>query len=251
VKAIHAGGHEIASHSWDHRRVHRHSRASFREDVRTSKDALEQLIGEPVRGFRAPTFSVMHQTGWAVDILADLELAYDSSIYPVRHDRYGVPAAPRGPFRVHGRERSILEIPPATLRLGWTNLPVGGGGYFRLLPLSLMRWSLRQVERGPRPAVAMLYFHPWEFDPDQERLPLPLVNRVRTYVGVQRSQRRLQTFLRGRAFHRADRVVEQLLQEAPELPDYVLGPGEVAEASLLDHTPDWMLTQLNDDCSPC
>src|SRR5262245_36843968 len=109
VRAMHRAGHEVSSHGWDHRRVHVMSPAEFRDDVRHSKDALEQITGAPVLGYRAPTFSVMRQTAWALDVLAEQGLAYDSSIYPVRHDRYGVADAPRGPFLAHGERHMILE----------------------------------------------------------------------------------------------------------------------------------------------
>src|SRR5262249_8982675 len=142
-----------------------------------------------------PTFSIMQQTAWAVDVLAESGLLYDSSIYPVRHDRYGVPQAPRAPFRVRGHGRTILELPPATLRLLGANLPVGGGGYFRLLPLFFLDRALEQVAHACLPPVAMLYFHPWEFDPKQQRLPLGPISRFRTYVGIYRSQARLAALL--------------------------------------------------------
>src|SRR5581483_8378867 len=124
VRAIHEAGHEIGSHSWDHRRVHRFTPDSFREDLLRSKDALEQAAGVSVSGFRAPTFSVVRETGWAVDILAECGFEYDSSIFPVRHDRYGIPDAPRMPFLAVGNEREILEFPLLTYRLAGLNLPV-------------------------------------------------------------------------------------------------------------------------------
>jgi polysaccharide deacetylase family protein (PEP-CTERM system associated) len=220
VRAIHDAGHEVGSHSWDHQRVHRFTPASFREDLMRSKDALEQATGAAVYGFRAPTFSVVRETGWAVDVLAECGFAYDSSIFPVRHDRYGIPDAPRGPFRAVGREREILELPPATYRVAGFNLPVAGGGYFRLFPLAVMRAGLRQTARSPRPAVGMLYFHPWEFDPDQPRLPLKPVSRWRTYVGVRRTTRRLGELLAGHRFRRAIDVVREIEASGAELPRF-------------------------------
>jgi polysaccharide deacetylase family protein (PEP-CTERM system associated) len=220
IRAIHEAGHEVASHSWDHRRVHQFTPDTFREDVRTSKDALEQATGEPVVGYRAPTFSVVRQTAWALDVLAELGMLYDSSIYPVRHDRYGVPDAPRAPFLARGREREILEIPPATLRIRRLNLPVGGGGYFRLLPLSLMLQALRQVGRECSPPVGMLYFHPWEFDPAQPRLPLRGVSRFRTYVGIRRTRSRLTALLSKHSFVRAVDVARQLDLRRETLPRF-------------------------------
>jgi polysaccharide deacetylase family protein (PEP-CTERM system associated) len=195
VRAIHGAGHEIGSHSWDHRRIHHFTPDGFREDVRKSRDTLEQVTGEAVVGYRAPTFSIVRQTAWALDILAEMGMLYDSSIYPVRHDRYGVPHAPRSPFRARGEKTAILEIPPATLRFMSKNVPMGGGGYFRLFPLFLLERAVRQVEIDCHPSVAMLYFHPWEFDPTQPRLPLGPANRFRTYVGLHRSRGRLTTLL--------------------------------------------------------
>lgn len=223
VRDIHSAGHEVAAHSWDHRRVHQFTPESFREDLRTSKDALEQIIGEAVCGFRAPTFSITRETGWAVDVLAECGFEYDSSIFPVRHDRYGIPDAPRGPFLARGREREMLELPPLTYRLAGLNLPVAGGGYFRLFPLAMMRAGLRQMARSEPPQVGMLYFHPWEFDPDQPRLPLKRLARWRTYVGIHRTAERLSRILSGFTFRRAIDVVRDLRTSGLELPHFRVG----------------------------
>lgn len=220
VRAMHDAGHEVGSHSWDHQRVHRFTPAAFRADVLRSKDALEQTTGAAVYGFRAPTFSVVRETGWAVDVLAECGFAYDSSVFPVRHDRYGIPDAPRGPFLAVGHEREILELPPATLRVAGFNLPVAGGGYFRLFPLAVMRAGLRQVARSHGPAVGMLYFHPWEFDPDQPRLALKPVSRWRTYVGIGRTTRRLDRLLTSYPFQRAIDVVRAIESSGAELPRF-------------------------------
>jgi polysaccharide deacetylase family protein (PEP-CTERM system associated) len=223
VRAIHRAGHEVASHGWDHQRVLNFSPAEFRQDVQQSKDALEQVTGQAVVGYRAPTFSIMRQTAWALDILAELDMVYDSSIYPVRHDRYGVPSAPRAPFVAVGEHHSILEMPPATLRLLKLNLPMGGGGYFRLFPLFCLEWALRQTRRVCVPPVAMLYFHPWEFDPEQERLPLGWLSRWRTYVGLRRSRGRLTTLLSRHPFVRAIDVAKQLDAQHDLLPRFTVG----------------------------
>lgn len=220
VRAICKAGHEVASHGWDHQRVHNFSPASFGEDLRKSKDALEQVTGQEVLGYRAPTFSIMRQTGWAIDVLVESGFKYDSSVYPVRHDRYGIPLAPRAPFRAAGLRHDIVEIPPATLRLLGVNVPVGGGGYFRLLPLFVLERALRQVRQDCQPPVAMLYFHPWEFDPEQARLPLSRLNRFRTYVGIKRSRARLTALLQKHRFARAIDVARQL--ECAELPRFSL-----------------------------
>jgi polysaccharide deacetylase family protein (PEP-CTERM system associated) len=213
VRAIHLGSHEVAGHGWDHKRVHRFTPASFLEDLKRCKDALEQVTGQPVLGYRAPTFSIVRETAWAIDVLVEAGMAYDSSIFPVRHDRYGIHQAPRAPFFARGREHSILEFPPATLRMLGVNLPVGGGGYFRLLPLGVMRRALRQSLDECRPGVATIYFHPWEFDPDQPRLPLRPVSRFRTYVGIKRTRARLETLLAGYTFSRAIDLAATLRQQ--------------------------------------
>jgi polysaccharide deacetylase family protein (PEP-CTERM system associated) len=210
VRAIHEAGHEVASHGWDHRRILAMDPAGFREDLRTSKDALEQIAGAPVVGYRAPTFSLVRRTAWALDILAELGFLYDSSIYPVRHDRYGVPDAPRGPFLAQGSRDEILELPPATVHLFGVNWSIGGGGYFRLLPWPFMRWLLARSRRDRSCGATMLYFHPWEFDPDQPRLPLERLDRFRTYVGIRHGRARLTRLLAGRATTRAADLARDL-----------------------------------------
>ena len=217
VRAIARAGHEIASHSWSHRSIRRLSPAEFREDVRKSKDALEQVVGAAVVGYRAPTFSIVPETAWAVDILAEEGIVYDSSIYPVHHDRYGIPSAPRAPFLARGRTQSILELPPATWRLFGMNLPTGGGGYFRLLPMFFLERTLRQVSRRCKPAVATLYFHPWELDSEQAWLPLDRLGRFRTYVGIRRCRDRLATLLGRHRFVRAVDVASQLRPRQDDL----------------------------------
>jgi polysaccharide deacetylase family protein (PEP-CTERM system associated) len=221
VRDMQRAGHEVASHSMEHRNVHRLNADSFRDDVRRSKDALEDVTGVPVLGYRAPTFSVTRATAWAVDVLAEMGFRYDSSIYPVRHDRYGVPSAPRAPFQVKSGGRTLLEIPPATCRLAGANVPVGGGGYFRLFPLWVMERAFTQA-RSLNPAVTMLYFHPWEFDPDQPRLPLGRLSAWRTYVGTGKSRRKLSTLLSRHRFARAIDVAESLETMAEPLPIFDL-----------------------------
>ncbi|MCZ2341399.1 MAG: polysaccharide deacetylase family protein [Bacteroidales bacterium] len=224
IRDIAAAGHEIGSHGWDHRRVHTFTPESFRRDLVQSREALEEVSGTPVVGYRAPTFSVTRQTAWAVDVLAECGLRYDSSIFPVRHDRYGVPDAPRTPFLVAGPSRSLLELPPTTWRLAGQNLPVAGGGYFRLFPPFCMDRGIAQQHRLSLP-VAMLYFHPWEFDPGQPRLPLGRMSRWRTYVGITKSNRRLERLLQNYQglFCRAIDIVNGLDSVRHELPRFQLG----------------------------
>jgi polysaccharide deacetylase family protein (PEP-CTERM system associated) len=220
VRTIAEAGHEVASHGWDHRRILAMDPQGFREDLRKSKDALEQAGSAAVVGYRAPTFSLVRATAWALDVLGDLGFQYDSSIYPVHHDRYGIPDAPRGPFMAQGSRHEILEIPPATVRVAGANLPVGGGGYFRLLPGPLMRMALSRSRRDPSVGATMLYFHPWEFDPDQPRLPLKRLSGFRTYVGIRRSRDRLARLLVGRRFLRAADLAQRLHERRDGLPRF-------------------------------
>jgi polysaccharide deacetylase family protein (PEP-CTERM system associated) len=220
VRDIANEGHEIGTHSYDHQRVHRFTPKTFRDDLRRSIDVIEDAAGVKVHGYRAPTFSVMRQTAWAVDVLADVGLRYDSSIFPVHHDRYGVPDAPRTPFVAVGRTHEILELPPATYSFSGQNLPVAGGGYFRLFPLMVMRAGLSQLSRKTTPAVGMLYFHPWEFDPTQPKLPLRKLSKWRTYVGIGKSMNRLDQLLRDYQFRRAIDVVNELDTMRGSLPRF-------------------------------
>lgn len=196
ARRISEAGHEVASHGTGHDRLHNLTPDQFREDLLASKKLLEDQTGKPVIGYRAPTFSVVPKTAWAIDILAEAGITYDASIFPVHHPWYGVPEAPDRPFMVQGRfgGAKLLEIPPLTWRLpampgGHKKLAVAGGGYFRLLPLWLMRRGLAQAAAQQRPAV--LYFHPWEFDADLPRMPLSLSGRLRTYTGLKSASKRL------------------------------------------------------------
>ena len=231
VRAIAAAGHEVGSHGWDHRRVSRFTPATFRTDLLKSKTALEQAAGTRVVGYRAPTFSVTHATPWAIDVLADAGFRYDSSIFPVRHDRYGVARAPRVPFVAVGPHRAVVELPPATLRFARQNLPVGGGGYFRLFPPAVIRAGIEQLAATGSPAV-MLYFHPWEFDPDQPKLRLGRLAKWRTYVGVGKTTARLDKLLTRYAgrFRRAVDVADDL--DPTALRRYVLAPTLPAEPAV-------------------
>jgi polysaccharide deacetylase family protein (PEP-CTERM system associated) len=222
VQSIHRAGHEVASHGWGHQRIHGLNPEAFREDVRSSKQALEDLTGQEVLGYRAPTFSIVRGTAWAIDVLAELGFLYDSSIYPVRHDRYGVPEAPRSPYLAEGPTRALLEIPPLTWRWPGVNLPAAGGGYFRLFPPFVMERAIRQARRSGSHPATMLYFHPWEFDPDQPKLPLRRLSRFRTYVGIKTSRRRLEALLDRHQFTHAAGVARRLDLERHVLPRFSL-----------------------------
>jgi polysaccharide deacetylase family protein (PEP-CTERM system associated) len=187
VREIHADGHEVASHGYGHEEIFRQSPAQFRDDIWRSKDLLQQMIGHPVKGYRAPDFSVVHDTLWALPILAEVGFEYDSSIYPIQGMRYGIPYWPTHPVRVRlANDRSIIEAPIATLTRFRKRWPVGGGGYHRLLPGVMSRFCAREVMKA---APFVLYCHPYEFDPREFRSLLPLLHipaHVRLHQGLGR-----------------------------------------------------------------
>lgn len=199
VRAIAAQGHEVACHGYAHRLAYRLGHAGFRDDVVRAKRTLEDCLGAPVTGFRAASFSIVPSTPWAIDVLVEAGFAYDASIFPVRHDIYGFPGFPRFPVRLRGRGGEITEIPASTVALCGRNWPVAGGGYLRLLPLA---WTVRAIERIARRdrAAAVVYVHPWEFDPGQPRLAAGLGARFRQYANLGRTEARLRHLLRSFAF---------------------------------------------------
>lgn len=195
VRRIARAGQDIATHGLSHTMLERLGPEAFRVELRDSRALLEDLAGQPVVGFRAPTFSVGHATAWALDVLAEEGFAYDSSIFPVRHDRYGVPEAPRWAHRAAGPGGGeILEIPPLTMRAAGANLPFGGGGYLRLLPIGLLVHAARLALCAGQPA--MLYLHPWELDPDQPDVVTGRLRRWRHRVNLSRTAGKLDVLLR-------------------------------------------------------
>jgi polysaccharide deacetylase family protein (PEP-CTERM system associated) len=205
VKRIAAAGHEIASHGYAHLRASDQDLAAFTQDITSSKLLLEDLTGQPVRGYRAPSFSIGSANLWALDALLAAGYRYSSSIYPVAHDHYGMPDAPRFAFYPNGAD-GLLEIPITTVKLGRRNLPAGGGGYFRLLPYALSRWMMRRVNAEENEA-AIFYFHPWELDPEQPRPSgVDLKSRFRHYVNLGRTEERLKALTRDFAWDRMDRI---------------------------------------------
>ncbi len=194
VRSIAQAGHEIASHGMTHTMLCRLTREQLRCELLDSRRLLEDLTGKPVCGYRAPTFSITRKTAWALDVLADAGYAYDSSVFPVRHDRYGVPGAPRFVHRAVGPGGGkILEIPPSTLRVLGVNWPVGGGGYLRLLPECLVASALKRAQGAGRCGV--IYLHPWEMDPDQPVLPMSRPARWRHRVALRRTEKKLTRLL--------------------------------------------------------
>ena len=194
VRRIAAAGHEIASHGMAHRMLTEMTPAEFRSDLTDSRKLLEDVSGREIAGYRAPTFSIMRETAWALDVLASEGFRYDSSIFPVHHDRYGIVGAPRWMHRGIGPGGGeIVEIPPLTARMLGANIPVGGGGYLRLLPSGILRRAIGRAERAGR--VAMIYLHPWEFDPDQPLLPMSRTSRFRHRVKLSRTEAKLRGLL--------------------------------------------------------
>ncbi|MBI5514979.1 MAG: DUF3473 domain-containing protein [Deltaproteobacteria bacterium] len=208
VRRIVAEGHELASHGDGHRMITQLSREAFREDLRASKATLEDVGGVRVDGYRAPTFSVVKDTLWALDELLAAGFTYDASIYPIRHDRYGIPDAPRRPHRIaQGPGAGLVEFPTTTLQLLGRNLPLGGGGYLRLLPLQYNLWGLRRIaHEGP----FMVYLHPWEIDPNQPRFPIGRLANARGYHNLDQMKERLTQLLREFPFGSARGALESL-----------------------------------------
>ncbi len=203
IRAIVDHGHELASHGYGHQRASDLSRAEFSADIGHAKALLEQISGRAVLGYRAPSFSIGAANLWALDCLESAGYRYSSSIYPIRHDHYGMPDAPRFAHRVNA---GLIEIPPTTLRVLNRNLPSSGGGYFRLLPYAVSRWMLRQVNAGDGEA-AIFYFHPWEIDPGQPRVAgISAKTRFRHYVNIDRMEARLQRLLADFAWGRMDDI---------------------------------------------
>lgn len=208
MRRIVEAGHEPASHGYDHARVFTFDRRRFGEDILRARKVLEDAGGVPVTGYRAPSFSIDQRTPWAHMELAEQGYAYSSSVAPIAHDHYGWREAPRFAFRpLAGAD--LVEIPVTTAVLGGRRVAAGGGGFFRVLPYGFSRWAIRQVNRQEgRPAV--FYFHPWEIDPGQPRVPgAPLKSRLRHYTNLDRMAPKLRELLRDFAWGRMDSIAQQ------------------------------------------
>jgi polysaccharide deacetylase family protein (PEP-CTERM system associated) len=209
VREIASRGHEVASHGHAHQLVYTQSVRAFRDDVRRAKGTLESLVGAPVRGYRAPSYSIVTRSLWALDVLAEEGYEYDASIFPIRHDRYGIPGAPRHPHTRQVAGGTIVEAPPSTARAAGASVPVAGGGYFRLLPYGWTRWGLTRLNRvEQRPAI--FYTHPWELDPGQPRLPLKPHHSIRHYANLEGTEGKLARLLREFRFGPLDEVLASL-----------------------------------------
>ena len=203
IRQIVDQGHELASHGYAHQRATEQQPKAFLADIKLAKVVLEDISGKDVIGYRAPNFSIGNDNLWAFDCIAEAGYRYSSSIYPVQHDHYGMPDAPR--FAYEPRP-GLLEIPVTTHRLLGRNIPAGGGGYFRLLPYPVSRWLIRQVTKGER-RPAVFYFHPWELDPEQPRVPnIDAKTRFRHYVNIERTEPRLRRLLSDFRWDRVDAI---------------------------------------------
>ena len=213
VRRIVREGHELASHGYGHQRVSDLTDAEFFDDITRAKALLEDIGGQAVLGYRAPSFSIGADNLWALDTLKRAGYRYSSSIYPVQHDHYGMPDAPRF---AHEIRDGLLEVPPTTLRMFNRNLPSSGGGYFRLMPYALSRWMLQQVNRRDAQS-AIFYFHPWEIDPGQPRVAgINLKTRFRHYVNIGRMEQRLSRLLDDFRWGRMDQIfLNGRVQEVP------------------------------------
>lgn len=211
VRRIVSEGHELASHGYGHQRASDLTETEFFHDVSHAKTLLEDIGGQAVQGYRAPSFSIGTDNLWALDTLQRAGYRYSSSIYPVKHDHYGMPDAPRFAHQIRD---GLMEVPPTTLRMFNRNLPSGGGGYFRLLPYALSRWMLQQVNQRDAES-AIFYFHPWEIDAGQPRIPgIDLKTRFRHYVNIGRTEQRLARLLDDFRWGRMDDIF--LKERSPE-----------------------------------
>jgi len=193
IRAIAESGHEVASHGWWHRKVTSMSPTEFREDIRASKDILEQISGHPVLGFRAPSFSITPGVEWAFDVLLEVGYRYDSSLFPIKRMNYGYPKTPPIPHMIHRDAGDLMEFPLTTTRIGGRQIPAAGGGYFRHFPYGITRRAFREHTQAGLPG--MFYIHPWEIDEEQPRIASPFLTRVRHYRNIGKTLSRLELLM--------------------------------------------------------
>lgn len=193
VRKLVAEGHEVASHGYGHELITAQTPGLFREDVRRAKQIIEDAAGVPVYGYRAPSFSITAETRWALPILVEEGYLYDSSVFPVIHDRYGIPGANPICHQIDTASGALWELPPSTVSILGVRVPVAGGGYFRVFPYALLRVMLRMVEADGQPLV--VYLHPWELDLSQPRMQGPLLSRFRHYLNLTKTEERLKALL--------------------------------------------------------
>jgi polysaccharide deacetylase family protein (PEP-CTERM system associated) len=195
VADISKAGHEIGSHGYAHQMIDRGRQKDFREDIMRAKSILEDQTGNAVKSYRAPSYSITSTTLWALEILGEAGFESDSSIFPIAHDHYGIPDAPRFPhYKSLAGGRRIAEFPPSTVRIGGVNFPVAGGGYFRLLPYPITSWAIRRIN-NKEAQPAMVYLHPWEIDPEQPRIAAGWRSRFRHYQNLRSTEAKLTQLL--------------------------------------------------------
>jgi polysaccharide deacetylase family protein (PEP-CTERM system associated) len=217
VREIQRAGHEIGSHSFSHRLVYDMTPDEFREDLSLSRKVLEEITGQPVTAFRAPSFSIVTRTLWALEVLAEEGWMSDSSVFPIYHDRYGIADAPRFPALLELKAGTLWEFPLSVLRVCGLNLPVSGGGYFRLYPARFSTHCLRRINRRQRyPFV--FYIHPWELDPDQPRLPGSRRSQLRHYNNLAHTEAKLERLLKSFRFAPISEVLSGLRTPARSIP---------------------------------
>lgn len=213
VREIVDDGHEIASHGWGHERITTISPAQFRESIRSSKSELESITGTRILGYRAPSFSIIRGGEWALDMLVEEGYAYDSSLYPVERRGYGYAGGACDPHVIHRPAGVLYEFPPATLSLGTRIVPAGGGAYLRHFPYAFVRTAMQAAER--RGQHATFYIHPWELDPEQPRISVPFLTRMRHYGGITRTEPRIGMLLRDFAFQTIASTLAEMQSAAP------------------------------------
>ena len=190
VLKIEQAGHEVASHGYRHLELYHHTADSFREDLKKSMEILKEITGKPILGYRAPGFSLVHETLWAVDTLLEEKIQYDCSIFPVRHPRYGIPSAPRIPYRLRP---DLVEFPPSTIRFFGENFPIAGGAYLRFLPYKILKKAMEHLNN--RGIAVNSYLHVWEIDPEQPKLKIPFKRRIAHYAGLKETQGKFESLL--------------------------------------------------------
>jgi polysaccharide deacetylase family protein (PEP-CTERM system associated) len=208
IRKIADAGHEIGCHGYAHQHIRRQTPDQFRQDIRRARQCLMDQVQRTVYCYRAPSFSITAATLWALDVLAEEGFKIDSSIFPVRHDLYGIPDADRFPHRRGG----IIEFPPTTIRRLNNNFGVGGGGYLRLLPYRFTRWAIKNINEIDR-QPAMVYFHPWEIDPDQPRISAPLKSRLRHYTNLSGMQNKIEQLLQDFRFSTVSDVCQKRIAD--------------------------------------
>ena len=211
VREIASCGHEIASHGFHHQLIYTLTPEQFREDVRRAKAVIEDAGSCQVNGYRAPSFSIVRSSVWALDVLIETGHTYDASVFPIHHDRYGIPDAPRRAHLIERPAGTIVEVPASTVRVAGANLPIAGGGYFRVLPYAFTRWGINRLNATGAPAV--FYIHPWEIDPEQPRLPVSRMTGLRHYSNLGGTLQRMDRLVRDFRF---DTVTATLAAEAGE-----------------------------------